>query len=67
MLGLQGRACQAKAVNIHIEQKEGRMVYDELRPRLAGVAVKNLKSDSIELASLWGNRPILMSFLRHFG
>ena len=40
------------------------MTYDELKPRLAGVKVKDLKSDSIDMESLWGNRRTLPEFLR---
>lgn len=43
------------------------MTYDELKPRLAGVTVKDLKSDSMDIESLWADRPVLLSFLRHFG
>ncbi|MBS3756946.1 MAG: hypothetical protein KGY56_14705 [Desulfobacterales bacterium] len=52
---------------MNIGQKENNMTCDELKPRLAGVQVKDLKSDSIAIESLWVNRPILLSFLRHFG
>ncbi len=43
------------------------MTYDELKPRLGGVTVKALNGDSIDLASLWADRPVLLSFFRHFG
>ena len=59
--------CQMEGVNMNIGQKENNMTYDELKPRLAGVEVKDLRSDSIDIESLWINRPILLSFLRHFG
>jgi len=43
------------------------MTYDELKSRLAGVTVNNFKGDSIDLESLWADRPVLLSFVRHFG
>ncbi len=43
------------------------MHYDALKPRLAGVTVRDRKGDALELASLWTDRQLLLAFLRHFG
>ncbi len=43
------------------------MAYAELKPRLAKVKVKNMNGESLDIESLWADRPVLLSFLRHFG
>jgi len=43
------------------------MVYEELKPRLSDVKVKNINGESLAIESLWASRPVLLAFLRHFG
>ncbi|MBA2881516.1 hypothetical protein HNR65_001843 [Desulfosalsimonas propionicica] len=43
------------------------MDYQDLKPRITGVKIENLQQEIVELVSVWKNRTVLLSFLRHFG
>lgn len=43
------------------------MQYDDLKPRLGGVTVQNLRGEMVDLESIWKERAVLLAFLRHFG
>jgi hypothetical protein len=43
------------------------MTYDELKPRIAGISVKDLDGRNVALGSLWQARKVVLVFLRHFG
>ena len=43
------------------------MNYDDLKARVAGVTVKNLAGEPVQLESIWEDRICLLAFLRHFG
>jgi len=36
-------------------------------PDVTGLTVLDLEKNAVELASLWRNRRIVLTFLRHFG
>jgi hypothetical protein len=36
-------------------------------PDVSGLTVLNMKKDAVQLESLWTDRKIVLTFLRHFG
>ncbi len=43
------------------------MSYDRLSARLSEVKIKKLDGEEIPLSSLWTDRRVVVTFLRHFG
>jgi hypothetical protein len=43
------------------------MTYDELKLRIAGIAVTGIDGKIVALESLWRARRVVLVFLRHFG
>jgi|GEM_PF-3726346 len=43
------------------------MRYDDLKLRISGVIVIDLRGEPVSLESIWENRVVLLAFLRHFG
>ncbi len=43
------------------------MIFEEMKPLIAGVTVQSLQKKEVVLESLWKERRIVLAFLRHFG
>ena len=43
------------------------MNYKDLEKRISKLTVLNIKEKPIEIESLWVDRRIVLTFLRHFG
>ncbi len=43
------------------------MTYDELKSRIAGIAVTGVDGKDVPIESLWQARRVVLVFLRHFG
>jgi len=43
------------------------MDYKDLEKRVSKLTVRNIHGKTVELESLWADRRIVLTFLRHFG
>jgi len=43
------------------------MDYQDLEKRVSKLTVRDIQSKEVELESLWADRRIVLTFLRHFG
>lgn len=43
------------------------MSYDQLSARLSEVKIKKTDGEEMALSSLWADRRVVLTFLRHFG
>lgn len=48
-------------------KEEKMMKYEVLKKKITGVMVKNVEGKEVALESLWKERRIVLSFMRHFG
>jgi hypothetical protein len=43
------------------------MDYKDLEKRVSKLTVRDIQGEAVEIESLWADRRIVLTFLRHFG
>ncbi|MBU0992309.1 MAG: hypothetical protein KJ737_07425 [Proteobacteria bacterium] len=64
---LTGFLVMAAGCSTKKHKEVNNMDYQNVTQDISGIMVQNLDGEAVELESLWKNRRIVLTFLRHFG